>query len=56
MGERSTEDKCRRELAKVLGYNPDGVLLPIWDRLLQDVAELVKDRKDLRTLRRILRD
>ena len=54
MDEQSTE-KHRRELAKVLGYNPDGLLLPIWDQLLKDVAELVKDRKDLRTLRRILR-
>jgi hypothetical protein len=43
----------RRELASVLGHNTDKI--PVWNQLLREVKELMKDSEDLKTARRILR-
>ena len=48
---------CRAELAEALGYDLEAYLgPPVWGQLLKEVKALVKDRDDLRTLRRILKD
>lgn len=51
------KELCRGELAEALGYDLELYLgPPVWGQLLKEVKNLVKDREDLNTLRRILKE